>query len=132
MEARKLIDKVKKELNIEHDKELAELSGIKIGTLTQAIARNSFQFETLIPFLVSKGVDLNRIFGTASHESEFQEIADAVKHRCELYHDVGGQKMLNSFKEEINEVLERYDCIFDQMKVMIVDYLQKRDVDPQK
>lgn len=127
MEARKLIDKIKKELNVEHDKELAELAGIKIGTLTQAIARNSFQFETLVPFLVSRGVDLNRIFGTASDGSEFQEIADAVKQRCEMYRDFGGHAMIEKFQKDIREKIERYDKILAIIQRETSDLLDRVD-----
>lgn len=103
MKARKLIDNVKKELNIEHDKELAELVGIKIGTLTQAIARNSFQFETLIPFLLSRGVNLNRIFES---ESTVQIINEGMR-GGQNAQNVGGNQSQSgsSTKYEIDEAL---------------------------
>lgn len=103
MRARKLIDNVKKELNIEHDKELAELAGIKTGTLTQAIARNSFQFETLIPFLLSKGVDLNRIFES---EGNVQIIHGGI-HGGQNAQNVGENQSQRSSptKYEIDEAL---------------------------
>lgn len=103
MKARKLIDNVKKELNIEHDKELAELAGIKIGTLTQAIARNSFQFETLIPFLLSRGVNLNRIF---EGESAVQIINGDIRGGQNAQNVEGNQSQSGSpTKYEIDEAL---------------------------
>lgn len=108
---RKLIDNVKKELHIEHDKELAELAEIKVGTLTQAIARNSFQFETLIPFLLGRGVDLNRIF-VSDGVNTIAKIDPAIiqlESKLLEYNKFSEKFIAGPFKAELEHLYEKYD-----------------------
>lgn len=62
MNTRILLDMIKERAGIRTDKQLAEEMGIKYGALTNWIARNSFQYEPIIIFLLKKGIDLNKIF----------------------------------------------------------------------
>lgn len=62
MNTRLLLDTIKEKTGIKTDKQLAEEIGVKYGALTNWIARNSFQYEPIIIFLLKKDVDLNSVF----------------------------------------------------------------------
>lgn len=113
---RELINKVKKELNIEHDKELAELAGVKVGTLTQSIARNSFQYELLIPYLVSKGIDLNVIFSDGFHpDTKQNEILKTLETKYLGYQEYG-KMVTENVDKDIQTLIEKYDGLIVVIK----------------
>lgn len=62
MSTRLLLDIIKEKTGIKTDKQLAEELEIKYGALTNWIARDSFQYEPIIIFLLKKNVDLNSVF----------------------------------------------------------------------
>ncbi|MDD3596169.1 helix-turn-helix domain-containing protein [Sulfuricurvum sp.] len=62
MSTRLLLDIIKEKTGIRTDKQLAEEIGVKYGALTNWIARDSFQYEPIIIFLLKKNVDLNSVF----------------------------------------------------------------------
>lgn len=62
MSTRLLLDIIKEKTGIKTDKQLAEEIGVKYGALTNWIARDSFQYEPIIIFLLKKKVDLNSVF----------------------------------------------------------------------
>lgn len=66
MDARAIIDAIKRETGINTDKALAEEMGIKYPTFANWITRNSLQYDVIIPFCENKSVDMNQIFGKGS------------------------------------------------------------------
>lgn len=125
MQARELIDRVKKELGIEHDKDLAEIAKIKIGTLTKAIGRNSFQYEIWIPFLIERGVDLNELFGGKANTFNIsspdmdEHIIKLVYDKFMYYADNGGRLLTLPFSDSIKEVIEDYDQKVEKIRAAL-------------
>lgn len=120
--ARELIDRVKKELGIEHDKDLAEIAKIKIGTLSKAIGRNSFQYEILIPYLVSKGIDLNVIFSDGFHpDTKQNEILKILETKYLRYQEYG-KMVTGNVDKDIQTLIEKYDGL-----IVVIENIYKEE-----
>lgn len=135
MNSRNIVDAIKKETGIGTDRALAVEMEVKYPTFANWITRDSLQFDIILPFLIVRGVDLNRVFNTLTNtsiaaaneeESEFQQLSDKVKQKCEDYRDFGGKKMIESFKTDVEEMIERYDKILVGIQIKITDYLNER------
>lgn len=123
MSARNIINRIKKELNIEHDKELAELSGIKIGTLTQAIARNSFQYEIWIPFLIEKGIDLNILnLDNLTIKTEQPNMLKNLETKYLFYKEYVGLRVVEKLDDDIQALIEKYDGL-----VVVLENLMEQE-----
>lgn len=136
MNSRNIVDAMKKETGNGTDRSLAEKMGVKYPTFANWITRDSLQFDIILPFLIEQGVDLNRVFSTAVMDpsaaineevSEFQQLSDEVKQKCEEYRDFGGKKMIESFKADLEEMIKRYDKILTGIQAQIADYLKERN-----
>lgn len=136
MFSREIADRLKIKFNCKSDRTLAERMQIKYGTFANWMARDSMQFDILIQFLIKENVDLNEIFNTDSNitinttskgESEFQQLSDELKQKCEEYRDFGGKKMIESFKADLEEMIKRYDKILTGIQTQIADYLKERN-----
>lgn len=86
LSARKTIDLIKAKLDIDTDKELAATMGVKYGTLTQWVWRNSIPKDPLVEFAQKRGFDLNEILNTFSNiptNKPLHALEDAIKHEAD-------------------------------------------------
>lgn len=98
MDIRYFLNKIKDKAGIKTDKELADALGIKYGTLTKWLARNSIQHEPVIDFVVKNGIDLNELF------------ADSISDNAERY--ASGSSVPRLTKSVIDTVIEKEAAVF--------------------
>ncbi|MFA6188776.1 MAG: helix-turn-helix domain-containing protein [Sulfuricurvum sp.] len=98
MDIRLFLNRIKNETDIKTDKELAEAMGVKYGTLTKWLARNSVPKEPMIEFVVSRGLDLNELF------------ADNIKENADRY--ASGSSIPRLTKSAIDSVIEKEALAF--------------------
>lgn len=120
MNARAIIDAIKKETGINTDRSLAEEMGIKYPTFANWITRNSLQYDVIIPFCESKGVDMNQIFGegiyNAATAGSDDPISTKFKEKMSFYQENGGKLIIDPFLVELQELYSKYDDKVDTIK----------------
>lgn len=148
MNTRVLLDTIKEKAGIRTDKLLAEAMGIKYGALTNWIARDSFQYEPIVDFLLQRGIDLNEIFikeGSSTvqnnfsssgismfgqgivnqgSKSDFQneddlEIINEIKEKISFYREYGGNKFVKNFEADLADLMKIYDERAEKFKEML-------------
>ncbi len=132
MDARFFLNRLKQEVGIKTDKELAEAMGVKYGTLTKWVARNSIPKDPLVEFVVKKGIDLKQLaYDEVSEmtrrqfsgsviprlsksaidsvlDQEAQMVAEQLKETYRFIAQYGNMVLLRKFEEELLSLSASY------------------------
>lgn len=143
MDARFCLNRIKEETGIKTDKELAAAMGVKYGTLSKWIARNSIPRDPLIEFVVEQGIDYKQIvydgiaesvkrqfsepvvphISKATIESVFdknaQILAEQVEKTYAFISQYGNMQLLKKFEEELTSISTSYIEKCEKLKDMI-------------
>lgn len=111
----KILNTMKELSGIKADKELAEAMGVKYDTLTKWIARSSIQYEPVIRFAVSRGIDLNQLFtdtinlGKLTIKTEQPNMLKKLETKYLFYKEHVGLRVVNKLDDDIQTLIEKYD-----------------------
>ena len=132
MDIRYFLNRIKEHIGIKTDKELAEAMGVKYGTLTKWIARNSVPQEPTVSFVVKHGIDLTKLFADAKaqsannhavgsevprlnksaidtvFENEANAFAEQIKETYRFIAQHGNMALLRKFEEELSSLSASY------------------------
>lgn len=145
MDVRYFFNRIKDHIGIKTDKELAEAIGVKYGTLTKWIARNSVPQEPTVSFVVKHGIDLTKLFADAKKQSaenhavgsamprlnksvidtvvenEAQAFAEQLKETYRYIVQYGNMALLRKFEEEFSNLSASYIEKCEKFKDMLDD-----------
>lgn len=145
MDIRYFLNLIKEETGIKTDKELAEAMGVKYGTLTKWVARNSLPNEPTVSFVVKRGIDLNKLFANANKQSldnhtvgsavprmnksvidtvvenEAQAFAEQLRETYRFIAQYGNMMLLRKFEEELSSLSASYIEKCEKFKDMLKD-----------
>lgn len=143
MDARYFLNRLKQEVGIKTDKELAEAMGVKYGTLTKWVARNSIPKDPLVEFVVKKGIDLKQLAYDEISEmtrrqfsgsviprlsksaidsvldQEAQMVAEQLKETYRFIAQYGNMVLLRKFEEELSSLSASYIEKCEKFKEML-------------
>lgn len=103
MDARYFLNRLKQEIGIKTDKDLAEAMGVKYGTLTKWVVRNSIPKDPLIEFAVKQGIDLKQL--------AYDEVSEMTKRQF------SGSAVPRLSKSAIDSLLDQEAQVFsNQMR----------------
>lgn len=118
MNIRYFLNRIKEETGIKTDKELADAMGVKYGTLTKWVARNSVAKEPMIEFVVSRGIDLNQLFSDEKKQSLENHVVGSIIARINTsVIDTVVENEANSFAEQLKETY-RYIAQYGNMALL--------------
>lgn len=104
MDVRFFLNRIKEHIGIKTDKELAEAMGVKYGTLTKWIARNSVPQEPTVSFVVKHGIDLTKLFADANKQSlDNHAVGSAIPRMNKSIIDTVVENEANTFAEQLKE-----------------------------
>lgn len=104
MDVRYFLNRIKDYIGIKTDKELAEAMGVKYGTLTKWVARNSVPQEPTVSFVVKHGIDLTKLFADAKEQSSSNHaVGSAVPRLNKSVIDTVVENEANAFAEQLKE-----------------------------
>jgi len=145
VDIRYFLNKIKDETGIKTDKELAGAMGVKYGTLTKWVARNSVPKESMIEFVVSRGIDLNQLFADEKKEiveqytsgssvprltksvidtvieKEAQAFAEQLKETYFFIAQYGNMVLLKKFEEELSTLSASYIETCEKFREILED-----------
>ncbi len=135
MDVRYLLNQIKEHIGIKTDKELAEAMGVKYGTLTKWIARNSVPQEPTVSFVVKHGIDLTKLFADAKGQSANNHVVGSVIPRMnKSVIDTVVENEANAFAEQLKEtyrfiaqygnmaLLRKFE---EELSVLSASYIEK-------
>lgn len=103
MDARYFLNRLKQEVGIKTDKDLAAAMGVRYGTLTKWVARNSIPKDPLVAFVVKQGIDLKQL--------AYDEISEMTRRQF------SGSAVPRLSKSAIDSLLDQEAQVFsDQMR----------------
>lgn len=118
MDVRYFLNRIKGHIGIKTDKELAEAMGVKYGTLTKWVARNSVPQEPTVSFVVKNGIDLNELFADAKKQSaENHAVGSAIPHINKSVIDTVVENEAQAFAEQLKETY-RYIAQYGNMALL--------------
>lgn len=145
MDVRYFLNRLKQEVGIKTDKELAEAMGVKYGTLTKWVARNSIPKDPLVEFVVKQGIDLKQLaYDEISEMTRRQFSGSAIPHlsksaidslldqEAQIFSDQmreaylfiaqhGNRVLLKKFEEELSSMSASYIEKCEKLRAMLED-----------